>query len=193
MRRVIKVGGSLLLQANLVSALNEWLSKQSPAENLVIFGGGELIDAIRHLDQVHPGNPMETHWTCVGLLDVTFHLATQWFDWNLVRSSADFQRGVDQGFTGDRPTLIRVSAFYHREARIAAERRLPLDWTTTTDSIAALLALQSKADEVILLKSCDVDQAKSIQDLAESGVVDMALPRIASQISELRAEKLNCG
>ena len=49
-RRVIKLGGSLLLRNSLRRDVLNWLSNQPPAKNIVIVGGGKIIDAVRDLD-----------------------------------------------------------------------------------------------------------------------------------------------
>ena len=187
MRRVVKIGGSLLLRQDLPSQLNNWFSRQRPAENIVIIGGGELIDAIRKLDKLRPGNPVEVHWRCVKLLQTTFQIMCDWFpSWESVRTEEAFQRGVNFGFSSGKPTLIEVSAFYRK----GDESGLPLDWRTTTDAIAAALAIKSKANEVVLLKSCSVDPGLSVNEMAASGIVDEAMPMVADQIAKLRVEQL---
>lgn len=186
MRRVVKVGGSLLLRDDLLEAFAGWLADQSEAETLVIIGGGELIDAIRKLDGVHGGDPAETHWLCVELLETTFQLFSSWVDWESVRTGELLLEKSRSGFKTETPTLISVRAFYDRSVAIDA---IPLDWRTTTDTIAALLAQQTAADELVLLKSCPIDSSASIQQLADLGIVDETLPLIQSQA--IRVETLS--
>ena len=84
------------------------------------------------------------------------------------------------------PLLVSVRSFYHRQSRHA----LPLDWSTTTDSISAALAIETDADELVILKSCEVDAAADATTLAEQGIVDPAFPRAASRVKSIRIEKL---
>ncbi|MFK8114288.1 MAG: hypothetical protein AB8B91_18955 [Rubripirellula sp.] len=195
MRRVIKVGGSLLLREDLLQALPAWLERQTPAANLLIFGGGEVIDAIRHLDQIRPGDPADTHWMCVGLLDVSFELAARWFDWRFLDSTDDFAQAcksefkASEGSASSQPILIRVRSFYNRQIHQRESLSLPLDWTTTTDAIAAFLAIETDADELVLLKSCAVDARFDVQQLAQAGIVDEALPGIADRVKSIRVEQ----
>ena len=115
MRRVVKVGGSLLLRENLPSESRSWFAAQRPAENIVIVGGGELINAIRKLDALRESSPAEVHWRCVGLLSTTFQIVCDWFpDWEHVSTAEAFQRGVDFGFCSGKPTLVDVNSFYQR-------------------------------------------------------------------------------
>ena len=187
MRRVVKVGGSLLLRQDLPGALADWFERQRPAENIVIVGGGELIDAIRHLDAIRPGESSEVHWRCVDLLTITYQTLCDWFPhWEHVSNVESFERRVNFGFSSGKPTLVDVKAFYRR----GDPSGLPLDWRTTTDAIAAVLGIKAIADEVVLLKSCDVSSSADIHDLASEGVVDDALPLVAAQVRSIRVEKL---
>lgn len=190
MRRVIKVGGSLLLRSDLTTAIHHWLSQQSQAESLVIVGGGEMIDAMRNLDQVRDVDPTEMHWICVDLLETTFRLFSQWFDWPCVATTAELQVAIDTGFSVESPTLVSVSSFYHRQLGCTHGVDIPCDWRTTTDTIAALLAVRSDADELVLLKSCDVAPNESPKQLADDGVVDEAFPIVAPLVKSIRVEKL---
>jgi len=185
MRRVIKIGGSLLARPDLKPSLDGWLASQPPAENICIVGGGELIDAMRRLDEFHPGQPESIHWMCVDLLRTTFRLVATWFHWPTIEDSGQLRAQIATGFRDDVPTLIEVSTFYHRQR---PTDRLPHDWRTTTDAIAAYLAAEIDADELVLLKSCAVDPQLSFEELAARGIVDEAFPEIAESISRVRIE-----
>lgn len=187
MRRVVKLGGSLLVREDLVDRLHRWYTAQRAAETLLIVGGGELIDAIRRLDRVRPGDPAAVHWRCVDLLRATFETVTEWFPgWAVIASDAQFHQQLRDGFARDRPTLVSVSAFYRRDSAAG----LPEDWRTTTDAIAAFLAHQVDADELVLLKSCEVDASADPTDLAAQGIVDPAFPLTAEGVPKVTVRKL---
>jgi aspartokinase-like uncharacterized kinase len=191
MRRVVKVGGSLLERVDLQAAMMSWLGRQETCETLIVTGGGRLVDAIRELDTIRPGDVRQTHWLCVELLDVTVSLMSNWFDWPILTSSKELQHGVAHGFATDRPTLVAVRSFYHPDHEgDSLNLRLPCNWQTTTDTIAALLALRTNADELVLLKSCQIDPKLSLQQLADRGIVDEAFPGIAKKIASVRLDNL---
>lgn len=56
---------------------------------------------------------------------------------------------------------------------------VPQDWTMTSDALAAWLAARLGGD-VLLVKSCSVDQSAIANRLASDGVVDQAFPGIVS-------------
>ena len=190
MRRVVKIGGSLLTRQDLPLVLPNWISQQPPAETLCIVGGGAVIDAIRQLDEIHSCDPAKIHWMCVDLLQTTFQLVASWFDWPTVARPDEFQETLIRGFSTVSPTLIAVSSFYFPAADSLTPSILPHDWRTTTDSIAASLARQAHADELVLLKSCEVNDGSTPQQLADRGIVDEAFPEITQGISEIRIERL---
>lgn len=190
MRRVVKVGGSLLSRSDLRSELINWFAVQPTAENLCIIGGGEVIDAMRRLDEIHKIDSDTVHWLCVDLLSTTFQLAASWFDWPAISSEAEFMERSVKGFSTETPTWVNVSSFYRRSDSKEEADPLPHDWRTTTDSIAACLATRVQAEELVLLKSCAVDSGLTFGQMAELGIVDKAFPAIAGQLECVRLETL---
>ena len=187
MHRVVKVGGSLLLRPDLIEALREWIDDQPPARTVLIFGGGEVIDAIRRLDRLRPGESQRVHWRCVDLLQATFETAAEWFpDWDAVDSPMPPPDQFWSGIVPSRPAILSVRSFYRR----GSSSDLPCDWRTTTDAILAELAIRSEADQAVILKSCPVDPNASVNELAQAGIVDPALPLIADQVKALTVTKL---
>lgn len=177
MRRILKIGGSLLLRPGLSKDLNQWISSQPAAQTIAIVGGGELIDAVRHLDQLHHCDAAWVHWRCVDLLRTTFDwLSDQLTGWEIHASSDQFDRLRQTHRPGCH--LVAVDSFYHPDA--GAE--LPLSWDTTTDAIAGWLAITLKADELVLLKSCDPPSSIDLGELAVNGFVDRALPPLADRL-----------
>ncbi len=188
MCRVLKIGGSMLLRDDLTTAVNRWIDDQSGPPTIVIVGGGQLINAVRQLDRLRQVDPEQVHWTCVDLLTATARFAAQWFEWRLIETQAEWQHGLKQGF-GDAPVVITPSVFYNPTTPRNAVT-LPVDWRTTTDSIAALLAHRLKAEELTLLKSCPIPPGQTHQQLADAGLVDAAFPLIASRLTCVRVEQL---
>ncbi|GAA5508919.1 hypothetical protein Rcae01_04388 [Novipirellula caenicola] len=189
MRRVIKIGGSLMSRPDLPSCLPKLLdaiaAPDQPAtlspetvlpetlspETLVIVGGGELVDSLRSWDQLRSLDPVKTHWQCIDLLQYTFEVISDWFPaWHRVDTAASLQQSMTQGFSTTVPNLIAVRCFYDR----GNQGNLPHDWRTTSDSLAAKLCSDTDADELVLLKSCEVDPSWDRQSLISRGVIDEA-------------------
>jgi aspartokinase-like uncharacterized kinase len=142
-KRVVKVGGSLLQLADLPERLEMWLAAQPPAVTLVVAGGGRLVDTIRQQQQIW-GYPDEVaHEVALQLMDVNARqlaAACPWLelepDWCPLRE------------LGARPIAVLECGRW-----AAREPAFERSWRTTSDSIAAEVARQFAADELILLKS----------------------------------------
>jgi aspartokinase-like uncharacterized kinase len=194
MRRVVKVGGSLLKRPGLAKLISRWIKAQPNAENIFLFGGGETIDAMRRLDEIHSLDIVKVHWICVDLLDASFCIAEQLLRngherWNLIKTSDQFEQLRLQ--TPDAAEhagnyLLQCGSFYRPDHCGS----LPQDWRTTTDSIAAFLADQTNADELVLLKSCAIAPDLSIEQLAQQGIVDKAFPDASKHRSSIRIERI---
>lgn len=194
-RRVLKIGGSLLTCQDLPTRLDAWVDQQPSAETIAIVGGGELVDAMRHLDAINAMDPEWLHWRCVDLLRVTF----DWFagrvpHWRIVGSKEEFASAFDARpdveLQAERRCLVAVQCFYERnhgnrdtEANVP---KLPISWATTTDAIAALLSIRLNADELVLFKSCSVDTSRTLAELASDGIVDEAFPMFSDQVPPIR-------
>lgn len=182
MRRILKIGGSLLRDASLPDRLNRWLNEQPSAQTIAIVGGGELIDAMRGLDATYGCPPAWIHWRCVDLLRVSFDfLGGSLPGWNRVSSAANFDALKEQPLDGA-AHFVAVDAFYRRDT----ESPLPETWATTTDAIAGWLSIVLDADELVLLKSCDVPVDKSLDELSREGIIDQALPLLSQNLCRIR-------
>jgi aspartokinase-like uncharacterized kinase len=189
-RRVVKVGGSLLKRSDLAQQVFDWTERQTPAQNLFLFGGGDVINAVRQYDQVHALDSATIHWMCIDLLDVSFTVACSlWPRWRSVHSPQEFCK-----LTAEQPRqsnlIVKCDSFYYPAQTRALQTSLPLDWRTTTDSIAAFLAVQSDASELVLLKSCEVDDQLSHDEMAQHGIVDAAFASAVKPIASVKVQQL---
>lgn len=188
-RWVVKLGGSLLLRPDLPEVLRQWLSTH-PAQRQVnlIVGGGAVIDALRELDRVHQLDSVALHWQCIRVLRHTLEIVTAWLpDAVVIDSPAAFARHVESRQPG--LFLITVEAFYHP----GSGDDLPCDWTTTSDSIAALLARKLAAERLVLLKSCKLPESLDLETAATQGIVDPVLPGLVSETIQVQLVTLGVG
>ncbi|QEG41200.1 amino acid kinase family protein [Roseimaritima ulvae] len=185
--RVVKLGGSLLSRANLATDLRDWSRRQPPVSaNLYVIGGGPLLNAVRQLDAVHGFDPQAMHWRCVRMLRFSFELLGELIpEWAAIETPADFEaRRAQRNFAGH--TRVAVDSFFTPQC----DGSLAPSWSTTTDSIAAFLASLIAADELVVLKSCDVDARQSLPDQVRAGLLDPQFPAAAADIAGLRIEQL---
>ncbi|HMP05555.1 MAG TPA: hypothetical protein PJ982_04325 [Lacipirellulaceae bacterium] len=186
MIRVVKVGGSLLDLPDLADRLSTWLAGQSPAHNVLLAGGGPLVEQVRAWNRQCSVDETAAHWMCVDLLTVTAHLLHAWLpDIPLVEDDRLLcQRVGDPGATifGPAPWMR------HAEPGLPGTW-LPTSWETTSDSIAGRLAVALRADDFVLLKS-DLPKRRAGRELSALAAVGYIDPILALMAPELPATRL---
>lgn len=165
---VVKIGGSLLTHPDLPRQLHRWLEGHERAA--LVVGGGEMIDAVRRWDAIHQLDPVRTHWRCVRMLRHTAELVAEWLPTaKLIETRQQFD-----AYRQDQPAgiyLLPPDTFYHLDSG----DRLPCDWTTTSDSIAGLLARKLQASRMVLWKSCSLPAGLDLATATARGIVDPIL------------------
>lgn len=178
--RVVKLGGSLLDLSDLRTRFRTWLEKQSSAMNLVVVGGGKMVDAIRELDRIHHLDEERVHWLCVEALSVTAALAAQILQCNLIESHAELSAVHGQ----KRKSEVRIVPpiyFYHPHRPFG----LPTSWQTTSDAIAAALAVEVGATELVWLKST-TSEGPTVGEWMAEGLIDPAVDCLVDQLPRVR-------
>lgn len=189
MIRVVKVGGSLFPMPELATRLREWLASQPPAHNVLVAGGGSLVEQVRILNSIEPIEDIAAHWMCVDILTVTAHLLHAWLpETPLVEDDRLLcQRVGEAGSTifGPAPWLR------HGEPGLPGTW-LSTSWETTSDSVAGRLAVALRADEFVLLKSRLPRRGspREMSALAAIGYVDSMLAKMAPELPPTRLVNL---
>ncbi len=191
---VVKLGGSILHRTDGIAHFQNWLAKQTAQRLFLIVGGGEIIEALRDLNSKYQLDEVEMHWRCIRLLDATFEIVKEIFPQAIAIDcvaswlSGNFHSDCSNSFSTIL-YLVRVGGFYFRESRECRDA-LPENWETTSDSLALFLARLLGIDQVVLLKSCVIDDSKSIQDLARDGIIDEACWKLCGDNIQLRIETI---
>lgn len=186
--RVIKLGGSLLELDGLAERFGRWLATQPKQDNLLVVGGGGMVDAVRRLDERHGLNPKLAHWICIDLLEqsarIIHSLLPHWPSLTTAEALASWAKNSST----PRPDAIaHIASFY---SRTKASGEVPESWSTTSDSLAALLAQQVGARELVLLKSVSPEPNSNHEDWARAGIVDESFVAVAQGIPTVRLVNL---
>jgi len=156
---VIKVGGALLsLESALPRALSALDRLSLEHSFLVIPGGGPFADAVRSVDASHSLTPDDAHWMAIlGMDQYAILIASRIRRADLVHRRGEVARAVARG-------RIPVLAPYRwlREAD-----PLPHSWDVTSDSIAAWVAGEIGARQLILIKPSIDDQRAMVDPCFE--------------------------
>jgi aspartokinase-like uncharacterized kinase len=169
-RRVLKIGGSILVHREAPSLLRERIAADFSDDQVnMIVGGGRMIDALRELDDIHGFDQTEMHWRCIRALRLSFELASEWFPEAIrIQTEAEFQAHRSHQAPG--MFLIAVDSFYTPQDADA----LPIGWQTTSDSLSALLAKKLSIRDLTLIKSCQIAQSLTVAAAASKRIVDEA-------------------
>ena len=163
--RVIKLGGSLLDCPDVGKRFHNWLAGESAAVNLLVVGGGEIVEAVRQLDNIHRFPPAWSHSICIDLMQVTAKIAQQLLNCSLLATPEQLkhwlqpvsQLPLTSSCLPEAGNPSTIAAVVSPTAYFEHLQGLPEDWTVTSDSIAAQLARHLAADELCLLKSTSGD------------------------------------
>ncbi len=188
--RVVKLGGSLLDWPRLCSELQRWLTQQPPAMNVVIVGGGEFAEEVRRLDGIHQLSSRDAHWLAAETMQITAKLVAIMLTNSNKISRFDELLVAGQACEPQNGIAVLDSLHFLRsiEPHLPG-KRLPESWDTTSDSIAARVAVALDAEELVLIKSTllkGLNQPLSIAELAAAEYVDAALPNVAAGLKRLR-------
>ncbi len=180
--RVIKLGGSLLDWPELPLRFRRWLAAQPAAVNVLIVGGGPLVDGLRTVDRVHRLSVEASHWLAIRAMSLTAELTAE------LLPEARLVDSLDQILrTPSVPIqILDVEPFLRAEQGSVAA--LPCGWDVTSDSISAHIARALAAHDLVLLKSTLPD----VNDQGEpklAGYVDAYFPSAARGLS-IRAVNL---
>lgn len=206
--RVIKLGGSLLDWPGVVERLRSWIAAQSAATNVLVVGGGQLVDVVREFDRRHTMRAADAHWCAVRGMEINSRLlcaalgGAVWLDWpsteaagdvvELVRAQAANHRDdqtaheVCYGLLSSPLAILNPTRLLEHDEQSLSSRRLPMSWQVTSDSIAARAAEVLGAEELVLLKSADPPEPLTIERMIETGYVDAYFAEASRHLRRIR-------
>jgi aspartokinase-like uncharacterized kinase len=175
-----KLGGSLFSLPDLADRLRQVWRMRPGTAPLLIVGGGAAADAVRDWDRTFQLDADTAHWLAIDALDLTASLLMRLMpELQLVRSRKQLELAQAEG----RPAILCVVCFV--KWLETQPTPLPHSWDVTSDSIAAAAAVAWEAEELVLLKSCDVPTAADLASLAEQGQVDPYFPIAARGLKRM--------
>jgi aspartokinase-like uncharacterized kinase len=174
---VVKVGGSLLDSPELPRRLVSYLELRRTDRLVLIVGGGRFADALRDLDARQGLGEARSHALALRVLDVTAHILASIIPGlevveNLGALPSAWLRGL--------VPVLAPRLFLDVDDRSPAP--LPHAWTTTTDAIAARVAVRLGAGELALLKSTSLPPTCDRAEAARLGLVDQEFPRASEGV-----------
>lgn len=156
---VIKLGGSLLSASALPACLDT--VERYPGNILLVPGGGVFADQVRLAQRQWGFDDVAAHRMAIlamGQMALLFNSLKP--DFALFDSVLKII------------SLPKV-AVWSPDIDELDEAGIVPSWDITSDSLAAWLAGRVKADALLLVKSCSVDEGAALTDLQQGGVIDV--------------------
>jgi 5-(aminomethyl)-3-furanmethanol phosphate kinase len=141
---VVKIGGALLRTPDALARTLTALELVAHDHHILIVpGGGPFADAVRAIDEKFALTDHDAHWMAIlGMDQFAILLASKMRNATLVHRRGEIARAIARHET---PVLAP-----HHWLRDADP--LPHSWDVTSDSIAAWIATQAGAQQLILIK-----------------------------------------
>jgi hypothetical protein len=141
---VIKLGGGVLAHVeHLGATLDAIAARARDRRVLIVPGGGPFADAVREVDRRHALSPEASHWMAILGMDQYAHvIASRVQGAAIAETVDDIARALASGHV---PVLAPS-----RWLRVVDP--LPHSWDVTSDSIAAWVAGQVGARDLMLIK-----------------------------------------
>lgn len=168
--RVIKLGGSLLRRADWPRLVSTLLVADAPA-SLLVVGGGPLVDGLRAIDAAAPRPIPLMHGLAIDAMRLTARLVADAVGLPIVTAP--------RGGHG----VLDVPAWLAADGRRGAA--LPEGWGVTSDSIAALVAVDH-ARGLVLAKTVPPPPCPDgLAPLSAAGWVDEHFPIVAEPLTTI--------
>jgi aspartokinase-like uncharacterized kinase len=172
--QVIKLGGSLSKSGDLSDCLNRVAAEQSRA--VIVPGGGDFADQVRLAQQQWRFNDEIAHEMAIlAMQQMALVFKSLQPDFILADTVTEVKRHLAQS-ESSMPIIWSPNIKELNQAGIAAS------WEITSDSLAAWLATQLAATELILVKAAAVS-TNNLAQLTEQGIIDSAFGRFVKHAS----------
>jgi 5-(aminomethyl)-3-furanmethanol phosphate kinase len=180
---VVKVGGSLYTISDLSNRLRFWLCEQQAERILLVPGGGATADVIRDFDRTHGLGADKAHWLALRALSLNAAFLAA------LVGRASIVDHPDNAGTG--VSILDAFSFSLADEQSDPANCLPHTWTSTSDSIAARVAVVGRAVRLILLKSVTFPAGMHWSEATRHGFVDPLFCDVIRSAPSLEVKAVN--
>ncbi len=160
---VIKLGGSLAHSKTLINCFNKIQQRYQGRSVIIVPGGGVFADQVRLAQQQWQFDEFTAHHMAIlAMQQMALMFKSLVPQWTVVSSLSDIQQDLHLN-----KTLIWSPNNVELD-----QSGVPASWDITSDSLAAWLAKQLSATELILVKSAVIDPQASLEQLAAQQIID---------------------
>jgi aspartokinase-like uncharacterized kinase len=177
---IFKLGGSLLTLPDLAARIAAVLDQRAGRPCAILVGGGAAADLVRGWDRTHALGDEAAHHLALQAMRLTARYMEALLPAACVVENTASLR---EAWSEDKLPLLTADAFLD-EAERQQLPTIPHTWDATSDSIAAWLATELNASELVLLKSTQ-RPALDLCAALSAGLIDACFPDAAAQVSRL--------
>lgn len=167
---MVKLGGSLAESGRLTAALKIVAAARAPA--VIVPGGGAFADAVRCAQADLKFSDAAAHRMALLAMHQTGMMLAAL---NRRLEPVETLAGIKRALLGGRIPVWLPLMLAERD------RRVPADWSATSDGLAARLAERLGRAPVVLVKSCRIAKGAPIAALARAGIVDPTFAAIVER------------
>lgn len=184
---LVKLGGSLLSNSDVAERLLAFLDTHRTYRPIVVVGGGETANLVRHWDQRFALSASQAHSLAIHAMSLNARLLCTLHERLQLISSAVQAENI---WKQRRIPVLDVAPALHGLANGEPPHVLVHSWDVTSDSIAAWLVVRFSLRTLCLVKSTD-PPAVEISRIAKLGGVDAMFCQYASEIESVVWANLN--
>ena len=167
---VIKLGGSLAESRRLAATLDIIAAARVPV--VIVPGGGGFADAVRCAQSDHGFSDAAAHHMALLAMHQT----------GLMLAALNARLRPVETLAAMRSSLAARAIPVWLPAKLALrDRRIPADWSVTSDGLAARLAERLGRVPVVLVKSCRIPRGSTTATLVREGIVDPTFKAIVER------------
>lgn len=169
---VVKLGGSLCNSGKLKACLDkvEYLRQHSAI--VVVPGGGVFADQVRKMQRQWQFSDQAAHGMAILAMQQMALL------FNALKPQFKILQRVDAIRTQSKP---HTASIWSPDVLELDKAGIPPSWTVTSDSLSAWLAKTLVAQELILVKSVNIDVNFDVRKLVRDQVVDASFAEYSQQ------------
>ncbi|MEX2214354.1 MAG: hypothetical protein WD768_09520 [Phycisphaeraceae bacterium] len=186
---IIKLGGSLLDLPDLVARFESFRTAQVTGPALLVTGGAESAEVVRYFDKHFHLDEEQGHWLAVRAMQLNAHLVAAVLPAS--RIVCDEGEANAAWAAGAMAVMDPLEWLRREEARGVC---VPHRWSFTSDSIAAHVATQLRAQRLTLVKSRlpaggpnpgPLPKGEGVEHAAAEGFVDRDFPQASAMIPSI--------
>jgi len=160
---VIKLGGSLAQSGVLINCLNKIQERYQGRAVIIVPGGGAFADQVRLAQQQWQFDDVTAHHMAIlAMQQMALMFKGLVPQWPIVSSLSELQQAIP----------LNKTFIWSPNSAELDQAAIPATWDITSDSLAAWLAKQLSATELILVKSAVIDPKTSLEQLIAQHIID---------------------